>query len=896
MKKLSVILISVFLFAIAGIYLIYTCGLPYLVSNSKTIEYTKNFLEKNYPVNLELINPKLSTNNGIDFSLQTLILRDKKQVIILKIEDFSTKFYLRDFLIKKFEPKYLNAKTIYADTGMLIKTFMPETQNQPQAGTPDIKISIFKTDYDIKNTEITYDLYGRKDLILKVKDFKTDGGKYYFKTNLDICKYLIKADSNGNLYYKDKKLYFDNFIISHREGKITVNGFSEDFFAKSNFNYDLKVQGRKFYLDDLKVSGLKALRGCINADLALKPDDFNGCIRVSNAYLKEEITDISLAAPLIDIDVDKDKIKLNKVNGYFNHPTNKYDVELVLKNYLNKKISYDGILNINLTKGFAKYFLSKKLGCPVEITGEPTSRVIFKGVPKKAEFIFLYRMLPGEDFTIDGRGLGLSDKERVAAIEFDVTPQKLFLKSGDYYITFIDKQGKEHRTSIITLKGDWDITKEGIILDNVGFKINKFIPAEFFNAITKQTTFRKGMLKGELKIDNKGEIPKIRGNLSLEKVRIPAEKIYIKEMTFVADDNYIKIDANGRYKKSKYTVNSKIINKLIFPLIVKNMDLTIDEIDVDKLLANLNLTEEEKTQTPDEEGDTGDNVAAFDVGNIIVEDSNITIKKGIYKDIDFSDLTAKSTLDKTSFFNLQSNKFNVAEGYSGLKLFGNVKENIFNLKLGAKDVNAQKIASTFLGLKDDISGKANSIIDVSIDNSTGFISGKINFYIKKGEMFLLGFSEYLMRAVNILRNPLSLNINNFLGLFKYDKGDFNYVSGYVLLKDNQITDMQVKTQSDSMATYITGTYDLNYFDADLKIFAKFAKNNKTFLGGLGNLSFNNISSYVPLESLTEYTLYKEELNSIPDIDAKEKDTSVYIIKVDGDVGSSNFLSSVKKIK
>ena len=606
---------------------------------------------------------------------------------------------------------------------------------------------------------------------------------------------------------------------------------------------------------------------------------------------------MSVAAPLIDIDFDKDKLKINKINGYFcNYPDNKFDLEFEFKDYLNKKISYNGVLNISLTKGFAKYFVSKKLGYPVEITGVPTSRIIFKGVPKKAEFIFLYRMLPGEDLTIDGRGLGLSDNERVAAVEFDVTPEKLFLKTADYYITFIDKENKEHRTSIITLKGDWNITKEGLILDNVGFKINKFIPAEFFNAITTQQTFRKGLLKGELKIDNKGDIPKIRGNLSFDKVRIPAERLYIKEMNFVADDNYIKIDGNGRYKKSHYTVSSKIVNKLVFPLIVKNMDLTIDEIDVDKLLASLNLTEEEKSQTPDEEGDTGDNVAAFDIGNVIVEDSNVTIKKGIYKDIDFSDLTAKSTLDKTSFFNLHSNKFNVAEGYSGLKLYGNLKENIFYLKLGAKDVNAQKIASTFLGLKDDISGKANSIIDVSIDNTTGYISGKINFYIKKGEMFLLGFSEYLMRAVNILRNPLSLNINNFFGLFKYDKGDFNYVSGYVLLKDNQITDMKIQTQSDSMATYITGTYDLNYFDADLKIFAKFAKNNKTFLGGLGNLSINNIGSYVPLESLTEYTLYKEELSSIPDIDAKEKDTSIYIIKVDGDVGSTNFLSSVKKIK
>ena len=895
MKKLPIILISIFLFIFLGLYLAYTVGLPYIVSNNKTIEFTKNYLDKNFSVSTEIVNPKLSTSNGIVFSIDSLILKDKNQIIILKAEDFSTKFYLKDLLRKKIEPKYLYAKTIYADSTLLMKAFIPENQEQ-QSGQVDFKISVFKTDYDIKNVKITYDLYNRKDIVFELNNLKTNEGKYSFKSILNICNYLVKTESKENIFYKNKKLFFDNFLITHNTGRIVINGFSEDLLAKSNFDYDLKIKADKFYLDDLKISGLKKLKGCFLADIVLKPNDFNGCLKIKNAYLKEEMTDISLAAPLIDVDIDKDKIKLNKINGYFNHPDNKFDVELTLKDYLNKKISYDGVANISFSPGFAKYFLSKKLGCPVEISGDPNSKIIFKGVPKKAEFTFLYRMLPGEDFTLDGRGLGMNDKERVAAMLVDVTPTKMFLKSLDYFITFIDEKGKEHRISIITLKGDWNITKEGLILDNVGFKINKFIPAEFFNAITKQTTFRKGLIKGELKIDNRGTIPKIKGELTLEKVRIPAEKMFIKDMNFTADDNFIKIKADGRYKKSKFEINGKLINRLVFPLVVKNMDLTIDDIDVDKMLANLNLTEEQKTDTPDEEGNTGDNVEAFDIGNIIVENSNLIIKKGIYKDLDFSDLVATATLDKTSFFDLKSNKFNVADGHSGLKFYGNLKENIFNLKLGAKDVNAQKIASTFLGLKDDISGSSSGLIDVSIDNTTGYISGKIGFYIKKGKMFLLGFSEYMMRAVNILRNPLNLSLNNIFGLFKSNEGDFNYVSGFIILKDNQVTDMQIKTQSDTIATYITGNYDLNNFDADLNIFAKFAKNTKTVLGGFGDFSFDKVGAYIPLESTTEYTLYKEFIQSIPDIDAKEKNTSIYIIKVDGDVGSGNFLSSVKKIK
>ena len=62
------------------------------------------------------------------------------------------------------------------------------------------------------------------------------------------------------------------------------------------------------------------------------------------------------------------------------------------------------------------------------------------------------------------------------------------------------------------------------------------------------------------------------------------------------------------------------------------------------------------------------------------------------------------------------------------------------------------------------------------------------------------------------------------------------------------------------------------------------------------LSLNSLANRIPLNSRNDSNYYASELSQLPPIDAEEKDCQIFLTKVDGDVQTNNFISSLKKIK
>ncbi|MFQ8627127.1 MAG: hypothetical protein ACLSA2_12070, partial [Candidatus Gastranaerophilaceae bacterium] len=135
------------------------------------------------------------------------------------------------------------------------------------------------------------------------------------------------------------------------------------------------------------------------------------------------------------------------------------------------------------------------------------------------------------------------------------------------------------------------------------------------------------------------------------------------------------------------------------PIIIKDVNLTVDNVDVERFLALSNSKPQEKSENDvvpvsytvsDEEPD--DDVQTFDIGNVIVEKCNLNILKGFYKGINFADVHATMSLDKNSMLKLYSNRFEIAEGHSSGKVDCDLKNQKYNVVLGIKDVNSDIMA------------------------------------------------------------------------------------------------------------------------------------------------------------------------------------------------------------
>ena len=485
----------------------------------------------------------------------------------------------------------------------------------------------------------------------------------------------------------------------------------------------------------------------------------------------------------------------------------------------------------------------------------------------------------------------LKDYKTLFKVDLSVVKNILKINTIDYYITNELKKGM---TPVLSINGNLDMA-DNMKLLNINLNIPRPLPSEFLNFLACQKIFKKGTISGDLSIDNTGEFPVMAGVINLDKVFVPAQRLFIKSAKIGAKGDKLGAIANGRFKRSKYDFKGYIINDLRFPIVVKNVDLTVDNVDVEKFLAT-NNTEQSTETVLNSDKETTDDTPTFTKGLIIVEKCMLNLEHGKYKQLEFGNLHANLTLDKDGVLSLQSNKFDIAEGISTLRVRADLIKNKYYLRLGVKDVNSTTMADALLGLPREISGKAMGLIELNSDADLK-LNGNIKFNIQNGTIEKVGYVEYILKVASLFRNPLAMITPTTFGdLVNIPNGNFDVIKGDLKLKDNVIERLMIKSSAPQLGSFIIGRYDLTTGDASLRIYTKMSNKGKGFAGFLRNISLITLANRISTSGRNDSNYYSSEIEQIPQIQADEKDAQVFLTKVDGDVVNFNFLSSLKRIK
>ena len=403
---------------------------------------------------------------------------------------------------------------------------------------------------------------------------------------------------------------------------------------------------------------------------------------------------------------------------------------------------------------------------------------------------------------------------------------------------------------------------------------------------------------------NTGRVPVLDGDLRAEGVRIPSQRLSIKKGSFVAKGNSLTMNAEGKFKRSDYKFDGTIKNEMVFPIVVKDINLTVDNVDIDRILNSFNKQNTDAVTAPPVKSETlvtavdeeNDDAYTFDTGLLIVEKGSLKVLKGFYKEIEFGNLDAKMSLDKNGVFQVNSNKFDFAQGHSSCKVHCDLKNHKYSVKLGVKDINSDLIATTLLALKKEISGKASGILELNTDDSLK-LNGSMKFIIKNGTIGKVGLVEYVLKFAALFRNPMAMiSPSAIVDMVNIPEGNFDKITGDLAIKDNVVEKIMIKSSAPQLSSFIIGRFDLESRDATLRIYTKFSSRNKGFAGFLRNISLNSLANRVPLSSRNDSNYYAAELAQLPPLEADEKDCQVFLTKVDGDVEHFNFISSLKKIK
>ena len=905
-------------------FIFYLNILPNIISSPKVIDFAQKQLDKTMGIKSVINNPVLKTgfSSVITLKVDALEMTSQKGKIIA-LDNFIITVSLKDIFSKKIILDELGADFIYLDLNR-ISDLTFKTNDKKAAN--DWNVDVYNSLIYLKKSLVMYRPNDDTELKFTADDLKVDNSQkqkrfIHFNLSADITKkdkfINFNIKDNNTVYFKDNHFWVKKCFLEMNKSKIFF-----DAVADRKKNYEIKIYSDKILADDVltfidsqiiennlqePLSYFKDIQGSFNFWLKITKDTLSGIVNLNNINCKiVPIANIPLNMRQGRILLTKDKITLKDFKGFYNNKSeNSISMEGTVNDYL-KSIDTKLTVRANVTNDFMKNYLSKMVNTPLELTGGSTkTKLELKAINNKIDMSWLFGLKKGQDILIDGMSVGSDNFAKGVNADMHYENNLLTIRSLDYYMIpeeILKKLSKDQLKPLLKFSGDVSISAT-TELKRLGFNIPRPLPSEILNLFIGQKIFKGGKISGNMNYVLSGNYPVLQGQLNMEGVAMPSQRLFIKDAQMKAQDDIIEISSKGGYRRSRYDIKGKLFNELKFPVVAKDLDLKVDNIDVEKFLVSANNQSSEaiKSEKFDwapsgEAKDDDDDNPTFDIGNFVVEKGTLEVVKGNYKEIEFSNVKADFSLDRDSVFDISSNRFDIANGYSSAKINCNLKKHLYSLLLGVKDVDADLIAANLINLPREISGKSSGFIKLNTDDTLN-LNGSMVFNIKDGIIQKVGLVEYLLTVATIFRNPLTMVSPAVLSdLINVPEGKFDKISGKLELKDNVIERMMIKSSSPQLSSFIVGRYDLNTSDATLRVYTKFSNRNKGFFGFLRNISLNGLANSIPLSRRNYSNYYAAEIEQLPDIDAPEKDTQIFVTKIDGDIEHNNFISSLKKIK
>ena len=927
---ITILIITVFLL------LFYLFALPRIISSPAFIKFVQNSVNKSCNAELTIEKPVLDTSlkPEIAFSVDSLYLK-KDNEVLLNLKNFDTKISFYKIFQRKITLDKLGADEIYADVNKLQNLKFKEQKKEKKKGKSFFKITCFNTLFYIKKSEILYVTPKNVKMRLLAKDMeisdKREPKMLHFKIFLDLDhnnEHLrIFFKDKDNVYFKNRKLHADNFKFWVEKSEITIN-----FLLDEKNHYNLSFESDKFEIDNVRrflntdilipnshefVSCFKDFTGDFIFKIDMTEKDLNGFLKVNNKIGSKLIPLADIPLNLTDglLTINSKDIEFKNFKGYYgNNPKNIVNMNGFVKDYSTKtdtEINIDGFVYDE----FAKY-LSKIAGTKINVVNKTLTefKVAFNA-NSKMDILGKINVPIGSDILFEGASISPTKFEREIDINMDLFNNILSMNNIDYHI--IDKQNQTGKP-LVTINGKVNVLTG--ILNELGFDIPEPLPTEFFNVLAGQRLFRNGTFAGQMKYIN-SNTPYLTGEMNMKDTFVVGQGLFIKNMVLKTKNDIVNITTDGSLRRARYKFNADIQNKMVFPVVVKNINLDFDEIDVERVIqtfaprpqnaqrpatsnsprmefAKSNISkeyfnvEEKKNTVP-----TEDVTVVFQPNLVEINNCVLNVGKGVYKKINFGNLQANLTLSRAGILEIKSNKFDFAQGFSNLKVFCDLAKEKYSINLEANEVDTDAIATSILNLPKEISGKANATIDLNTDSSLK-LNGKMKFDINDGSIAKLGFVQYILNMASVFRNPIvMISPTSIVDIVNIPDGSFKKINGIIILKDNSIKSLMIKSSSPQLSSFIVGRINLENMDASLRIYTKFSDKKDGVFGFLRGLSLNTLAKKARTYTKGEnVSYYASELEMLPKLETGEDTAQVFVTKFDGDLQSANFISSLKKIK
>ena len=740
-------------------------------------------------------------------------------------------------------------------------------------------------------------------------------------------KILSNINSTNPIKINETKFDLSNSIlnIKNMKGYFANNPFTISFSAADIYN-TMHIKDAVFNFEDFNIESLNDVIGKLEIPQNYKKElnnltnfkgniDINGSIKNDKIYSNTTLKDLSFNYKTVPINILSgnanmrgDTLYLSKINSKVSSMPlflNGSISNILKKPYLNLYVA--GKLN----QDFFDKFFNEQSVYPIKLKGDANFNAKINGSEENIhmnselnvkENSSIYYM--GATFT--GAPSGLTDVEGISTnpvaikVDTNISPNKIKINSLDYIQTITSQNKKTSTQKQLTMSGTISLLKNNILKFN-NLKIKTFEPtdAKIFNILLKKPTIKQGMFMTDIVINGTSTAPYALGTLNISSIDIPILDSTIRDIDIDMQKDYINLNSRGVILTNDISMDAKIVNKLTPPYIIEDLQVKTDLLNLNLIANAFNDYDTTKLKNKEEVSGT----MSISPNQIIIKNADIAADKILIKKAQATDFNASISMGEDNIFHINNYTFNLANG----KIYGEISTNIESMESNAiinvKDANSEIISEKFFDMPGQMYGLVTGDMKISCKGSNNVeclntLDGEAQFNVKDGRMPKLGSLEYLLKAANLVTGGITgVSVNGIIDLITPLKtGEFSQINGDIKIEDGIANDINVYSEGKELNMYMTGSYDLTSFVADMQVYGSLSKNFSTILGKIGNASLNRLLNRIPGVNIND--INPESTSNINKIPNFNKDNTVRVFRADiyGDINGSNYVKSFRWIK
>ena len=841
-----------------GLYAAFLFAVPKLAQSN----YIKNKIElaiyERTNIRINLYNTVIKTHPNLSVELDA----DK---ISGTYKDETDNIFVLDNIFCKFSliksmPETLNINYIFADIPKLSKIKIKKSNKKSKLkfnAENLAPVNIKKADIVLLRDNST-----NADLTLKTLKIKPDKNDYTIIINGILTSNKLDAPvtigANGNLKYKNNSLIAENYYVNTGIGDFILNG-------KLTNKYDFNVKAQKLYVKTLEEAFLIFMKkinpneknfienfydfnGLANLDINIKQNSIEGKSIINKLSAKTVKFSIPIMLPNVEFIFNKDLITADATGAFGMEPVH---MDFRAENIFNKDRIVSGTVKSKPGSNFAKTYIPD-----TDIKNHIDLMVKYFIQHQKPNVEYFAKIPIESNIYYRNFNLGMTDKERRVYAKTEKIKDNMYLRTYDYSYLI-------GNNTVNIVSGDGLFIRENgkFRLEYISGKTNGEAPISVAGSFDRYV--RGGTFSGNLSYNYPNNL--LTGNFILHDSNYKA--FHVSEASVNADENTMKISANGTFHNAKFTGNIDMLNHFDEKITVNNINL---------YLAEYTFSRKSKAPPPKLKLRIPPPRRNIDW---VVKNGTIKLDKLKVRNIIIENLNLVGNLENhIVHFNMQDVDF--AKGKLGARGQYNIANKSADAYFTATDVDSNSAASMMFNLNNQIEGVAHAYAHVIANNKFNEIHAHSNFSIEKGALTKIGSREFIIKKSKDGKRALKITLPKIINFKEKEFNSFkSNIKGSFDINNDILENVEIYSPHEYFATFTEGRYNILTQDAEILVWGKY---NKSAQKGIKIL-------FVPLSMITKIilrpqktkNLYADKINKIPTINATEDQLEIFKVQITG---------------